>query len=137
MELFIQIKDGKPFEHPILADNFFAVFPGVDPNNLPSEFAKFVRVAPPKIGVYENYEGLTYEMIDGVCTDVHYVVPMTQEQRLQKQNATKEEWEKIGFPSWIFNEEFCRFDPPVKYPVDGKNYFWDESELKWVEVTNA
>ena len=32
MELYIRIVDGKPFEHPILGDNFRSVFPDIDTN---------------------------------------------------------------------------------------------------------
>ena len=56
MELFIRIVDGAPFEHPIMGDNFREAFPHIDTENLPPEFARFVRVAMPTIGVYEVYE---------------------------------------------------------------------------------
>ena len=41
MELFIQIRNGQPFEHPIFGDNFRQAFPDVDVDNLPPEFARF------------------------------------------------------------------------------------------------
>jgi hypothetical protein len=28
----------------------------------------------------------------------------------------------------------CNWQPPVKYPDDGKMYTWDEKLLEWVEV---
>jgi len=37
------------------------------------------------------------------------------------------------FPSWILNDETCRWDPPSPYPTDDKNYEWDEDTLSWVE----
>ena len=138
MELFIRIKDGQPFEHPILGDNFCQAFPNVDTNNLPAEFARFVRIAPPAVGVYENYTGVTYELIDGVYKDVHHVVPMTEQQKIDKQNAVKAAFAANGgFASWIFNEEICYFEAPIPYPADGKDYRWDEPTTSWVEVTNA
>ncbi len=137
MELFIQIKDGKPFEHPILADNFGMAFPHVDQNNLPPEFARFVRVEKPKIGVYEIYAGVNYELVNGVYTDVHRVVPMTSEQIAEKQNFVKQEWAKNGYPSWVFHEASCNFLPPVRYPCDGKKYEWSEEQKNWVEVVDA
>lgn len=84
MELFIRVQNGQPVDHPILGDNFREAFPGVDTNNLPPEFARFVRVAPPAIGTYEVYEGVTYELIDGAYTDVHHVRPMTTEEKAAK-----------------------------------------------------
>ena len=44
MELYIQIRNGQPFEHPIFGDNFRQAFPGIDVDNLPPEFAVFQRV---------------------------------------------------------------------------------------------
>lgn len=134
MELFIRIKDGKPFEHPIFGDNFRQAFPDVDTNNLPPEFARFVRVAAPVVGVYENYTGVTYELVDGVYTDIHHVVPMTEQQKIDKQNSVKAEWATTGKYSWVFNESICAFEPPIPYPSDGKLHRWDESTTSWIEV---
>ena len=77
LELYIQIRNGQPHEHPIIADNFRAGFPSVDTANLPDTFAKFVRVDPPEIGEYEVYEGVSYQWVEGVVKDVHSVRPMT------------------------------------------------------------
>ena len=85
LELYIQIRDGQPHEHPIFADNFKLAFPDVDVNNLPADrFAKFIRVDQPAIGTYEVYEGVTYQWVDGVVKDVHSVRPMTDEERAAK-----------------------------------------------------
>ena len=84
LELYIQIRDGEPFEHPIFADNFRAAFPDVDTENLPDTFAKFIRVNAPKPKTYEVYEGVTYQWVDGVVKDVHSVRPMTDKERTAK-----------------------------------------------------
>lgn len=84
LELYIQIRDGQPHEHPIFADNFKMAFPHVDTQNLPDTFAKFIRVAAPTPGTYEVYEGVTYQWVDGVVKDVHSVRPMTDEERAAK-----------------------------------------------------
>lgn len=137
MELFIQIQNGQPFEHPILGDNFRQAFPNVDTNNLPESFARFVRVEKPVIGVYEVYEGVTYEWKNGSVTDVHHVRPMMLEEIKNKQDAVKAQWKEKGYASWVFDEITCSFTPPTPYPTDGKFYQWDESTTSWVEVTNA
>lgn len=85
MELYIQIKDGQPYEHPILGDNFREAFPEIDVNNLPQEFARFERVQKPEIDVFQVYEGVTYEWVDGVIKDVHHVRNMTEEETIAKQ----------------------------------------------------
>jgi hypothetical protein len=38
------------------------------------------------------------------------------------------------FPSWILNEDTCRWDAPVPYPTDDKFYTWDEAITSWVEI---
>jgi hypothetical protein len=38
------------------------------------------------------------------------------------------------YPSWLLNETTCQWEPPVPYPTDGKNYYWDETTLSWVEI---
>lgn len=137
MELFIQIRDGQPFEHPILGYNFREAFPHIDPNNLPPEFARFERVEPPRVGVYEVLLNSTYQWVDGVIKDVWVVRPMTAQEKLDKQKDVKESWANGGFPSWTFDEAWCRFVPPVPYPTDGKRYSWDEASISWVEVANV
>jgi hypothetical protein len=136
MNLYIQLQNGEPINHPIVEENLRQAFPELDLNNLPETFARFERVPAPGIGVYEVGEGSTYEWVDGIVKDVHHVRAMTAEEQTAKQDATKAEWQQNnGFASWTFNEETCRFDPPVPYPADGKFYVWDEPATNWVERT--
>jgi hypothetical protein len=81
MELFIQIRDGQPYEHPIFAENFQQAFPHIDTNNLPPEFARFERIPQPAPGVYEVVEGPVYQWVDGMVSDVWTVRPMTDAER--------------------------------------------------------
>ena len=39
------------------------------------------------------------------------------------------------FPSWVLNEDTCRWECPVPYPEDDRMYRWDEATLSWVLVT--
>lgn len=41
------------------------------------------------------------------------------------------------FDSWMLNEETCYWESPVQYPSDNKNYYWDESSLNWIEVSDV
>jgi hypothetical protein len=85
MELFIKIKDGMPFEHPILAENFYQAFPEIDVNNLPSEFARFERISKPIPNTFEIVsEKSEYQLIDGVYKDVWTIRAMTAEEQTQK-----------------------------------------------------
>lgn len=137
MELFIRIKDGQPFEHPIFGDNFRAAFPDVDVNNLPPEFARFERVQPPAWGPYDKNQRVTYERgADGVYRDTWACDKMTAEEVKAKQDEVKAQWaaNPDAPKSWIFNTGTCAFEPPVPYPTTGKDYRWDEPSLSWVEI---
>jgi len=134
VNLYIQLENGEPVNHPILEENLVQAFPNIDLNNLPNNFARFERVAPTILGVYEISEGSTYEWVDGTVKDVHHRRAMTLEERTAKQDAIKEEWQQTGFASWTFNEETCAFDPPSPYPEDDKIYVWDEPTVSWVEI---
>jgi hypothetical protein len=135
MNLYIRLKNGQPFEHPIFESNFRQAFPDVDLNNLPEWVAKFVRVEQPSVRVYEVYEGVSYQWVDGVVTDVHAVRQMTNDEKLAKQNEVKANWTVFpNWASWTFNEDLCRYEPPIPRPNDGKAYRWDEPTVAWVEI---
>ena len=35
------------------------------------------------------------------------------------------------YASWVLNEETCQWNPPIPYPTDNKQYFWDEELKEW------
>jgi hypothetical protein len=37
------------------------------------------------------------------------------------------------FPSWILNEETCRWDAPTPRPTSEGNWVWDEDTLQWID----
>jgi len=39
------------------------------------------------------------------------------------------------YPSWILDEDTCRWEAPIPYPTDDKLYTWDEDTTSWVEIT--
>jgi len=135
MELFIRIKDGAPFEHPILSENFRQAFPNVDTENLPAKFARFVRIEAPVLGVYEKNQTVSYQLVDGVYTDVFTCEQMTAEEIAAKQLVVKDTWvNNNGFASWLFNEITCTFEAPTPMPINEKFYRWDEPSTSWVVV---
>lgn len=38
-------------------------------------------------------------------------------------------------PSWTLDEQTCQWTPPVPFPSDEKQYFWDEPSVSWKEIT--
>lgn len=140
MNLYIQLENGQPINHPIMEDNLVQAFPDIDLNNLPSNFARFERIPAPIPTAYEINDGSTYEWVDGVVKDVHHIRAMTPEERTAKQNVAKDAWAESGtaaaWPSWLFDEELCRYVPPVPYPdLETSRYQWDETSLNWVLIT--
>lgn len=133
MNLFIQLKDGMPYQHPILEDNFKQAFPDIDISTLPDQrFAKFERVEKPVLGPYEVYVDFNYGWVGNVVKDVHNVRNMRPEEKLEKQNLIKAQWAMFpAWSSWTFNEQTAAFEPPVPLPTDGQKYVWDEPTISW------
>lgn len=147
MELYIRIKDGQPFEHPILGDNFRQAFPNVDTNNLPPEFARFERVERPELGVYEVIvtEEPTYELADGVCKNVWHKRDMTAEERAAKQQAVITAFTSApqaeNWSAWVFDEATCAMVPPIARPAKdqakldaGVATFWCGADNSWKDT---
>ncbi len=38
------------------------------------------------------------------------------------------------FPSWLLDEDTCRWEAPTPMPDDGKMYTWDEDTTSWKEI---
>lgn len=41
------------------------------------------------------------------------------------------------FPSWVLDEETCRWEAPTPYPNDGDIYTWDEDSVSWVPAPDV
>jgi len=130
MKLYIETENGQPKNHPAFEDNLLQVF-----GEIPENWVSFERVQRPDISIYDTLESEQpeYQLIDGVYKDVWFIRPMTENEKLIKQQAVKDAWNN-HFPSWIFNEDNCIFEPPIVKPQDNKIYRWDEPTINWVEV---
>lgn len=40
------------------------------------------------------------------------------------------------YDSWVLNEESCLWEAPIPMPQDGKDYYWDEATISWMEIKN-
>lgn len=157
MNLYIQIKNGQPVNHPALEDNLLAAFGAV-----PVNWEPFIRVKFPVLGNYEKWNNpdVTYEKVDGVWTDVYHVIAMSAEEKTAKIDEHKLKWaalpQRDNFSAWTINEETLRYEPPIPRPTDreviwsgvnngwvdrpqkpddGKTYKLDFYTSSWVEVT--
>lgn len=133
MNLYIRIENGQPVNHPIAETNLISVVPEIDVNNLPSDYARFIRVEIPELGPYEVCIS-TYQWDGDVVTDVHHIRAMTEEEKTARQDAVKADWAATGYASWVFNEGDCTFYPSIPRPLDGVSREWNEETISWVEV---
>jgi hypothetical protein len=128
MKLFIKVKDGEPFEHPIFEENLVQAFPDIDTEKLPPEFARFIRVPQPQTNRFEVYEGVTYEWNGWAFTDVHHVRAMSVAEKKQVIDKLKL---RKPYESWVWSEENIRWEPP-KRPTIGGPWRRDPASLDWV-----
>jgi hypothetical protein len=131
MKLFIKVKDGEPVDHPIMGENFTQAFPDIDTENLPPEFARFIRVERPELGLFEVYEGVTYEWNGWAFTDVHHVRPMNSAERTGVIENIKANRPNA---SWTWDEKNIRWVPP-KRPTEGGPWRFDAVSMDWVIAT--
>lgn len=132
MNLYIQVKDGLPFEHPVLESNLRQTYPLASYKNIPEGFAKFTRILKPKVGPYEMCKSGPYIWCEeGQCFKDNWTVrPMTH---TEKVNKIRSVWlSKGGYDSWIVNEDTYEMEAPTAKPDDGQEYEWDEETLSWV-----
>ena len=36
--------------------------------------------------------------------------------------------------SWVLNEDTCLWEPPIPYPMDEQEYYWDEDTISWIKI---
>ena len=36
------------------------------------------------------------------------------------------------YPSWVLNEETCKWEAPIPYPNEQEKYFWNEENQTWI-----
>lgn len=137
MNLFIQVKEGQPVNHPALEQNLIEAF-----GQVPPDWEPFIRVERPTPLIYEIVEDEqpSYRKINGVWMDYWYVRPMTNAEKTSKQQRVKDFWASRPYASnwaaWTFDENLCEYVPPIPRPapVEGKRVFWCGAENNWKEV---
>jgi len=134
MNLYIEIKDGQPINHPAFEENLLQAF-----GSISSDWEPFVRIERPNLGVYQVMESEepTYQKINDVWTDVWSFRDMTAEEKAAKQQEVKDSWatrdQASNWASWIFNEETCSYHPPIPRPTD-RVVIWNGANNDWVDL---
>lgn len=127
--LFIRVdEDGNPVEHPITEDNMRIAFPHIDLDDLPPDFAPFVRTTA-FADLFQINEGVEYVWDGTAYTDVHLIRDMTEE---EKANKIAELYAARPNEYLVWDEEKFIWTPPPK-PTNDRPWDWNGQE--WVELT--
>lgn len=137
MNLYIEIENGVPKNHPAFMDNLLQAF-----GFIPAHWEQFIRVERPILSVYElmTAEEPTYEKINGFWMDVWHKRDMTAEEKTTKQQATITAFNDREYASnwsaWTFDEATCTMIPPIPRPepIAGKLVFWCGADNNWKEA---
>jgi len=139
MNLYIQIENNQPINHPAFEDNLIQAF-----GEIPSNWESFVRSEKPTCGIYqviEEQESI-YEKVNGLWTDVWVTREMTAEEKTAKQQTVIDAFnsrdQAQNWSAWTFDEATCTMQPPIPKPdrVEGKTIFWCGAESNWKEAQN-
>jgi hypothetical protein len=137
MNLYIEIENGAPKNHPAFMDNLLQAF-----GSIPAQWEMFTRVERPVLGVYELLaaEESVYAKVNGVWTDVWSVREMTAEEKTAKQQAVIALFNDRDYASnwsaWTLDEATCMMVPPIPRPapVEGVLVFWCGADANWKEA---
>jgi hypothetical protein len=141
MNLYIEIENGVPKNHPAFENNLFEAF-----GEIPANWEKFVCVERPIPDEYELLESdvSAYQKINDTWTDVWLLRTMTAEEKViknqeKKQNAInnyKASWAQLpqrdNFSAWVFNEETIKYEPPIPRPND-REVIWSGANNGWID----
>lgn len=134
MNLYIEIENGQPKNHPAFEDNLIEAF-----GSVPTHWEAFVRVEQPTSDMYQILESdqAVYEKVNGVWTDVWLLRDMTPEEKSAKQQAVIDtfntRYQAENWSAWTLDEATCTIVPPIPRPenVDGKVYRWCGADNNW------
>ena len=134
MNLYIEIENGQPKNHPAFENNLIEAFGFV-----PMHWEAFVRIEQPIPDMYQVLESdqSVYEKVNGVWTDVWFLRDMTSEEKSAKQqvvlDAFSSRYQAENWSAWTLDEATCTMVPPIPKPdnVDGKVYRWCGADNNW------
>jgi len=135
MNLYIQVQDGQPINHPAFEDNLLQAFGAI-----PENWEPFVRVECPMPTTYQILEMQEpiYQKVNNVWTDIWPLRDMTDAEKTAKQQEMKNAWATLpnreNFSAWTFDEETCQYLPPTPRPTEG-DYRWDGETNSWKSLT--
>lgn len=142
MNLYIQIENGQPINHPVLMDNLISVF-----GRVPDGWEQFIRMQRPEVGVYQvlDSEDPTYQKQHGYWMDVWPLRDMTPEEKAAKQQTVRNEFnsreQAANWSAWVIDDATCTMQPPIARPEPnleklnaGVYTFWCGAEGGWKDT---
>lgn len=136
-ELYIQVENGLPINHPAYKINLLDAF-----GEIPDNWEPFIRVPNPtstdQTIVLEHPEPV-YRKIDDIWRDFWYVRPKTAEELAAEKEARLAPVRARlaahpyahNFTAWVLNEEKLTYEPPVPRPAGPGFYRWCGAENRW------
>lgn len=126
MNLFIQIADGQPVNHPMLETNVLEFY-GV----IPEDFVPFHRVSfndtGLTCGVFQKTISI-YVNKDGTWQDEWAVVDMTPEERQEKIDRVQSKPPGLNM---VLDTETLKWSPAIEKPKGA--YIWNNTTGEWVK----
>jgi hypothetical protein len=142
MNLYIEIENGQPKNHPALEENLMQVF-----GNIPQNWEPFIRGEPPIPTVYQVLESFdsVYTKVNTVWTDVWSVRDMTSEEKTSKQQQVIDSFnsrdQASNWSAWNLDEETCIMVPPIPRPEPDQAKldqrimtFWSGADANWKDT---
>lgn len=136
-DLYIQVRDGLPVNHPSFKANLIDAF-----GEVPGDWEPFIRVPDPTLKdntLTLEYPEPVYRKVDGVWRDVWYTRPKTAEDIAAEKapliEQAKANWAARpyahNFTAWVLNIEKLAYEPPIPRPNNGGFYRWYGAENRW------
>lgn len=136
-QLYIQVRDGLPINHPAYGTNLIDAF-----GEIPSDWEPFTRVPNPaqqNDKIVLTHPEPTYRKIDGAWVDCWLVRDKTPEELAADKESQlaqiQEQWSSSAylhnFTAWVLNEETMVYEPPIPRPTDGLFYRWSGPDNNW------
>lgn len=143
MNLYIQVENDQPKNHPAFEENLIQAF-----GRVPNNWEPFLRVERPSLKLYETFESEepTYQKVNGVWTDVWTIRDMTDE---EKDIADQERvvssffsrWQAENWASWVYDKTTKTMQPPIPRPeLDEIKHsqhiftFWCGADNNWKDT---
>jgi len=82
--------------------------------------------------VCQSHTGSTNQWIGGDDGTLRKNMPGIGMLYDESRDAFREE--EGPFPSWVLDEDTCRWEAPTPMPDNGNAHYWDEDTTEWIDL---